>query len=52
MRTNYYENISLKRIAAMEEKLDFHTFASVANMMQIHVYTYSKRGKCHISSEM
>ena len=22
-------------------------FVSVANMMQMHVYTYSKHGKCH-----
>ena len=30
------------------QKLDLPMFASVANMMQIHLYIYSKHGKCHI----
>ena len=47
---NYpYEGNTLPGHITQDEKLDLIMFASVENMIQIHVYTYSKHGKCHFS---
>ena len=47
----YLYILNVTATVTLRENLDLLRFAIVANRMKIHVYTYSKDGKCHICND-